>query len=383
VKKTDGRTRTRALFGGSFDPPTHAHIGIGRALAARFDEVIVLPARVSPFKQAVVPAPPAWRLAMLTAAFSACPNITVSDFELGLTGVSYSYLTARAFSAPGIDLYFAVGSDGAASFDRWARTDLLRELVTFYIIPRPGYPMTDGTLEAANRVVRAVKADFTGGEGSSTLFRVANAFGLGREVSPAFIADAARAAGLYGEYGAIVGRFKEFGLSDTRIRHIYGTAKAAVALAGRFGAGQDAAARAALLHDIGKNTEPNAFCTPAEAAELEKQPPACRHAPLSAYIAKRAFGETDADVLAAIETHTVGAPEMSTLQKIVFIADYIEEGRHFSGVERVRAAAQTDLDSAVLACYEETFSYLKKTDREISPQSFDAYRHYQVKFTKQ
>lgn len=370
--------RTRILFGGSFDPPTHAHIDMGAKLAARFDEVIVLPARLSPFKQSVTPAPGAFRLALLTEAFAAHPNITVSDFELNADGVSYSYLSAREFSSAGVDLYFAVGSDALDGLKQWAHADELKQTVRFYVVPRPGFPLGDWLDDLRAEGFSIEEADFTGKDGASSLYRVAAAFNRENEISPDFVVAAARQAGYYNDYRYITEKYAAYGLSANRIEHCYRTAMLSVQLASRFGADKNKAARAGLLHDIGKNTDEEAVASGADLARIRCSSPPCRHAHVSAVIAARDFDETDADVLAAIETHTVGAPAMSVLQKVIFVADYIEPGRDFTGLDAIRAVAETDLDAAVYRVYKSTIDYLSRAGLSPDPKTFDGFNYYKV-----
>ena len=96
--------------------------------------------------------------------------------------------------------------------------------------------------------------------------------------------------------------------------------------------------------------------------------PKTLHALTGSLVAERIFGENPA-VVDAIRTHTTGAPGMNTLQKIIYVADYMEPNRNFPGVEELRTLAFTDLDGALKLGLEMTIEVLKQQGREISQES--------------
>ncbi len=88
------------------------------------------------------------------------------------------------------------------------------------------------------------------------------------------------------------------------------------------------------------------------------------HAPVGAYLAEKEAGITDPEILDAIRYHTSGRPGMTLLDKVIYVADYIEPGRHFPGVEEVRRLAETDLNEALIQAMKNTMIFLmKKTSR--------------------
>ena len=88
-------------------------------------------------------------------------------------------------------------------------------------------------------------------------------------------------------------------------------------------------------------------------------------------VAKRIFGENEA-VVSAIEHHTTGKADMNLLEKIIYVADYMEPNRNFPGVEKLRELAFTDMDAALKLGLEMTLEHLKRQGAEVSPQSRDA-----------
>ena len=203
------------IFGGSFDPVHKGHEEIINNLADRFDEVIVVPTSVSPFKQGGSAASGKLRLEMLrVCSFKA--NVTVSDYEINKQGCSYSIDTVRHFYNENKQLYFAIGSEGARSVDRWKCSDELKKLCKFYVIKRPGYD--EGTLSE-----EFLQADFCGQDVSSSEVKVAVAMGkigglVSKEVEQIILQN-----GLYTDYVKFTRAYKTFGLKAERIEHTYRT----------------------------------------------------------------------------------------------------------------------------------------------------------------
>ena len=368
--------RKTAIFGGSFDPPTNAHYALGVQLSRRFDRVIVVPAYISPFKKAGAELDGTQRIKLLRDIFAPFPNVEVSDCEIAAKGTSYSYMTAQRFKEEGTQLYFVIGSDGLGSLDKWARTDILKETVEFYVVERPFFPVKEAELIAARKILNVTVAPFKGEEGSSSLLKVAVAFGKEREVVPDTVADYIEENALYRDYDYIVSAYPRFNLKKSRIDHVYRTAKAAILLAKLNGADTEKTIRAALLHDIAKyltredlDKEGIEF-TP----QMQALPAPCVHQLTGAAVAKKVFNESD-EVTAAIATHCTGGRNMTLLQKIVFAADYIEEGRDFDGLDRIRQAVYDDIDKGIKLIYENTIAFLRASGQEVAPATIDAYEY--------
>ncbi len=160
-------------------------------------------------------------------------------------------------------------------------------------------------------------------------------------------------------------------LSKKRWEHTKGVIQSAEELALRYGADVEKAMMAALLHDCCKE-EPNeklreilmAQCDAYSDAKFLDYP-SLLHGPAGALYAKLEFGITDEEILEAIRVHTVGKARMSLLDKIVFLADYIEPNRDFPGVEELRKEAKKDIDTAVLMAYDNTIEHLMTTDAPV------------------
>ena len=165
-------------------------------------------------------------------------------------------------------------------------------------------------------------------------------------------------------------------LNPNRVAHVLGCRDTAVELAKRWGADVTDAARAGILHDITKALDgPLQLTLCAEYGtilnEFSQKNPKTLHALTGSLVAERIFGENEA-VVSAIRHHTTGKAGMNVLQKIIYVADYMEPCRNFPGVERLRELAFSDLDGALKLGLEMTLELLKKQNREISPESQEA-----------
>ena len=161
-----------------------------------------------------------------------------------------------------------------------------------------------------------------------------------------------------------------------RVRHVLGCRDTAVALAKRYGAEEIHAARAALLHDVTKALDPErqlALCREYGITldSFSSENPKTLHALTGSLVAEHLFGECSA-VVSAVRYHTTGKADMKLLEKIIYVADYMEPNRDFPGVERLRELAFTDLDSALKLGLTMTLELLQKQGRTVSPQSCEA-----------
>ena len=136
------------------------------------------------------------------------------------------------------------------------------------------------------------------------------------------------------------------------------------------------AARAGILHDITKAIDGPLQLTLCQAygkilSDFSRKYPKTLHALTGSLVAERIFGENKA-VVDAICHHTTGKADMNLLEKIIYVADYMEPNRNFPGVENLRALAYTDMDAALKLGLEMTLEHLKRQGAEVSPESREA-----------
>ena len=171
-------------------------------------------------------------------------------------------------------------------------------------------------------------------------------------------------------------------LKKERFEHTVGVMYTSASLAMRYGANIEKAMTAGLLHDCGK------YCSAKEQlklcekykitlTDLEHSMPALIHAKLGAYLAENEYGIKDREVLDAITYHTTGRPEMTMLEKILYIADYIEPMRYkASRLPEIRKLAFEDLDECMYEILKDTLEYLEENPKEIDSTTRDAYVYY-------
>ncbi|MBM0064282.1 bis(5'-nucleosyl)-tetraphosphatase (symmetrical) YqeK [Alkalicoccobacillus gibsonii] len=169
-------------------------------------------------------------------------------------------------------------------------------------------------------------------------------------------------------------------LTEGRYIHTVGVMETAIFLAEQYGEDRKKAETAAIFHDYAKYRDKN------EMRELVKEKLECSdildysdellHAPCGAYFVEHEIGITDQGILTAIASHTTGQPNMSLLEKIIFLADYIEPNRKMPGVEEVRELSKTNLDLAILKMLENTITFLVSKRQTLYPLTLETYNHF-------
>ncbi|WP_338470320.1 bis(5'-nucleosyl)-tetraphosphatase (symmetrical) YqeK [Niallia sp. XMNu-256] len=166
-------------------------------------------------------------------------------------------------------------------------------------------------------------------------------------------------------------------ITEHRYTHTLGVMETAVTLAKRYGADEKKTELAAIFHDYAKfrNKEEMRKIILEQGMDLDllHYNTELWHAPVGAFLVEREVGIMDSDVLNAIRYHTSGRPNMTLLEKIIYLADYIEPGRHFPGVEEVREMANTNLDAALIQSIKNSIGFLMKKNQQIFPLTFHTY----------
>ncbi|MFD2702120.1 bis(5'-nucleosyl)-tetraphosphatase (symmetrical) YqeK [Paenibacillus shunpengii] len=156
-----------------------------------------------------------------------------------------------------------------------------------------------------------------------------------------------------------------------RWKHTQGVMETAVILAERFGADPRKADLAAILHDVAKywpvNEMEKVIRENGLNQDLLLHDKQLWHSEVGAFVAERDYGVTDSEVLNAIKWHTSGRVNMSLLDKVVCLADYIEPGRDFPGVNNIRELAEHSLEEALLAGFDGTITHLITLKKVIYP----------------
>ena len=377
------------IYGGSFNPPHVGHIQAAKQAvhALQLSKLYVIPAGVAPHKELPPNSPtPEQRLQMLRIALADCPNVEVSAMELERQGASYTYETVLALKQqhPEDELVLLMGTDMFLSFSTWKNPECILENAALGVFYR-GEKGEKAAIQAQKEEMeaRGVKVTLVDNDViaiSSTQMRRLLAFRCAGELLPNGVLDYIRENYLYDtradwknlpmeQLEQVVIRL----LNPNRVNHVLGCRDTAVALAQHWGANVTDAARAGILHDITKAIDGPLQLTLCSAygkilSDFSRKYPKTLHALTGSLVAERIFGENQA-VVSAIEHHTTGKADMSLLEKIIYVADYMEPNRNFPGVEQLRHLAFTDIDAALKLGLEMTLEHLKRQGNEVSPES--------------
>lgn len=169
-------------------------------------------------------------------------------------------------------------------------------------------------------------------------------------------------------------------LVQSRFEHTLRVAEVSKELAVVYGVAVDKVQLAAILHDYAKNWPSEKLKSyildnglPRELLDFDKE---LWHGPVGAHLFENQYGVVDQDILNAIRFHTTGRAEMSLVEMILYLADYIEPGRSFPGLQEVRQASEKNLKYACWLVARNTIMYLMKKNATIHPDSFYAYNDF-------
>nr|WP_295969541.1 bis(5'-nucleosyl)-tetraphosphatase (symmetrical) YqeK [uncultured Bacillus sp.] len=166
-------------------------------------------------------------------------------------------------------------------------------------------------------------------------------------------------------------------LTKHRYEHTLGVMETAVELACQYGADEKKAELAAIFHDYAKFRDKEEMKVIIKEQQLENAllefDSELWHAPVGAYLAEKEADITDPEILNAIRYHTSGRPNMTVLEKVIYLADYIEPSRHFPGVEEVRELAKENLNKALIQAMKNTILFLMNKNKRVFPLTILTY----------
>ena len=351
-----------AVYGGSFNPPHPAHVRAARLAYAALapDKLLVIPAADPPHKALAAGSPtPEERFELTKLAFRDFPEAEISDMELRRGGESYTSDTVEELAReyPGAELWLVIGTDMLTSFERWHEFRSILAGAALAVLPR-----NEGELPEIERCAARFEALY------GARVRIIDAAPLPMSSSEMRDMLVARRGAdvLDGEVYARIIRLRDYGakpqldwlrerayayLKPKRIPHVAGCEQEASKLALRWGEDPGDAAEAGILHDITKKLSMDEQLILAEKYgivfdKFERENIKLTHAITGAALSKELFGVPER-IYSAIRWHTTGRADMTLLEKIIYIADYIEPTRDFEGVERLRQLAYEDIDSAM------------------------------------
>lgn len=388
------------IYGGSFNPPHLGHLAAAES-AARYlelDRLMLIPAGIPPHKQLSADAPaPVHRLAMtrLMGAqieLDTLIPVEVSDMELTREGKSYTSDTLRLLHEryPDAELWLLMGTDMFLTFHLWhAPEEIVRHagLCAFGRTERDGEEVFApqraflGEKFPGCRIVTMTLPNLV--EISSTELRAGMVSGESEKMLAPQVYGYILREHLYGTNLDLkhltIPQLRPIALSylkAKRCAHVLGTAATAVKLAEKYGADAHRAEVAGLLHDCTKKlsmAEQLALCERYGIVldELEKKALKLLHAKTGAALARDVFGVDD-EIYNAILWHTTGKPNMTVLEKVIYLADFIEPTRDFPGVDTLRRTVWEDLDRGLLMGLEMTVEEMQKMGNPIHVNTLTA-----------
>lgn len=383
-----------AIYGGTFNPPHRGHVESLQAVyeQAKPDRVLVIPASIPPHKELAAGSPDAEkRLELTRLAFKELPYAEVTDMELTRTGKSYTSDTVAELlrKYPDAELMLAMGTDMFLSFETWHEYRYLIDNVTMLVFAR-----REGEDEKIFKYGEYLESKYGAKINyimhdplpiSSSEIRRLLPRRLGRELLPgAVFARIVK----NGDYAAKPDfpwlREQSYAyLSPKRIPHVQGCEWEAVRLAKRWGESEEDAAEAGILHDITKKLVLSEQLILSEKYGIindtyETANVKLLHAKTGAALARDLFNISDR-VYSAIRWHTTGKPDMTLLEKIIYMADYIEPNRDFPGVDKLRKLAYEDLDAAMALGLKMSLEDIRSYGAEPYEVTVSAYEWYKAK----
>ena len=379
------------VYGGSFNPPHLGHVEAARTVSAELapDKFLIIPTNVSPHKMLAEGSPePRARLEMCRLAFADIPGAEISDMELRREGKSYTAQTVEELrrSFPDDELILVMGTDMFLSFETWYRFEYLLENCTLAVLARDEDEdiqlrrQRDALTEKYGARVIILKHDPVAASSSDIRERLR--FGIGSELLPDSVYSEIIRRHYYDalpELSWLRAKVMPY-LTEKRVAHVLGCENEAVSLANRWGEDPERAAVAGILHDITKKLsaeEQLKLCEKYgiinDAAEVAN--PKLLHAKTGAAFARELFGIED-DIYGAIRWHTTGKPDMTLLEKIIYLADFVEPTRNFPGVEELRELCFEDIDAAMAKGLEMSLEFIRSGGAEPYKDSVEACEWY-------
>ncbi len=380
-----------AIYGGSFNPPHIGHAEAARTACEvlKPDKFLIIPTNTPPHKELEENSPtPAQRLELCRLAFADIPGAEVSELELRREGKSYTADTVDSLRKeyPGAEICIVMGTDMFLSFKTWYRWQYMLECCTLAVLSREDFDRREierfkEELERENDA-KVIVIPHTPLPMSSTEIRAKLRLGLGAEELAQPVYACIIRNGFYDAKPALpwLRQMVMPYLDEKRIAHVTGVESQAVMLAMHWGEDPDKAAVAGILHDITKAQGKEKQLKLCEKygiilEQAERDNPALLHARTGAALSRDLFGISD-EIYSAIRWHTTGRPDMTRLEKIIYLADYTEPTRDFEGVEELRALSFEDLDRAMALGLEMSIEDLTERGKPIFHDTMDAFNWY-------
>ena len=386
------------VYGGTFNPPHLGHLTAARAVfdLLKLDKLLLVPAGLPPHKALPGGSPTAeQRLEMTRLAAEQLglgDRVQVLDLELRRQGKSYTADTLSQIRElyPEAELWLLMGTDMFLTLQTWHEPEAIfaqagiaafgrteEDTEELFSVQREYLYRTYPDARIFTLTIPGV-VDI-----SSTELREQLSADRGANLLAPAVYGYILREGLYGTGAELkhlpLSKLRPVALSylkHKRIPHVLGTEQEAIRLAERYGADVEKARVGALLHDCTKKLDMEAqlaLCRHygIQLDELEQKALKLLHAKTGAAIARDVFG-VDEEIYSAILWHTTGHANMTLLEKILYLADYIEPSRDFPGVDKLRAVCYKDLDAGLLMGLEMTIGEMNAMGNPVHHATIEA-----------
>lgn len=379
------------IYGGAFNPVHKGHVKLAEEVKTKadLDRIIIMPSGVSPHKSSDTLICSEHRLKMCELAFEG-EDYIISDLEIKREGKSYTVDTVTELKKiyPDDELYLIMGSDMLLCFHRWYRYEDILSVSKIVATTRQDDISTSELKKYSREVLgkETLIIDFEPFECSSTEVRdILLSGGDASYALPEKVLSYIKEKALYTDRYTALRQLLRQKLDDYRYIHSLGVADSAGDLAKIYGADEEKAYFAGLLHDIAKNMPKEEQLALMEKGgikltEEEKNNPALWHAMAGECYLRCEMGITDIEILGSVRYHTTGKKGMTLLEKIIYIADYISAERNYPDVDVMRDLSMNhSLEKASLYSLIYTFNKQTKLQGIIHPDSVEYYNELLMK----
>lgn len=402
------------ILGGTFNPIHKGHIHIAKSALNEYglDEIWFIPNGCPPHKNISNKISAISRYNMVEATIEEYDRFRINDIEILSCDYNYTHETLMKLKKkyPNNEYYFIIGEDSLDSFEKWKNPSDICKYAKILVATRRNYKykknneeyynsyFNDNELSLKDKIVYNNKRfngdflplncdyyDISSSEIRNLLYNNLDLSEVLEEktinyINQHFLYKDKQTMGMKSieeikEDLAII-------LKPSRYEHTLGVKYTAENLSMKYDIPLDLAGTAGILHDCAKymsDDELMNYCKlhEIEVTKAEELAPHLLHAKVGANIAKIKYNVTNEDILKAIIHHTTGRPNMSMLEQIIFVADYIEPNRDMAvRLDEIRAIAYVDLNIATTMILQDTISYLKEKEANIDKTTIDTYEYY-------
>lgn len=382
-----GKNKNIGILGGTFNPVHlgHMHMAESAITHLNLDRVVFMAAGIPPHKKLDFNTSPEDRLNMLSLAIEDNDKLFIDDYEAYMDEKAYSYLSLQRIHKSldkSSKIYFIIGADSLMQLDAWKYPEKLFTMCTFAVIPRGDFSkkQCEDKIAELKKIYNSeiIYVDCEKFYMSSTKAREQS---LKENLNSKVVAYIKR-NGLYDKMinTKKIDEYLKKNLKKKRYKHVMGTVAAAEHLAKVYDADIEKAKLAALLHDSAKHMDNDEVVFLSKeygfaVDEIYESQPELLHGAAGAYIAKNVFAIHDEEILDAITYHTVPSMNPSKLDKIVSVADLIEETRDYPGVDELRKIAEDGLDKVFLNVLERVIIHVLERGQLLHVNSVIVYNN--------